>query len=491
MSLNKNGNDVVGLAVSYLNKKYNANIDTQYYSDIKTWRLWWEGYVDSVHSYMEVGVDNAPRKRKLFRLGMAKRITEDWAALLLNEKTTIAVEHTASGEFLQGKDGLGGALGANNFWAEGNELVEKAFAYGTGAFVVRAEGAKVGDNGAIIPDAECKPGIEYIDALGIIPLSIEKSRITEVAFVSEFTRLGKTCVYLETHTKGENGNYQIENEYFILDGGQLKPAELPEGVAPKIDTGSPLPWFALVYPNVTNNIRYNNGLGMSVYANALDNLLGVDIAFNNFLKDFKLGGKKVFYNKAMLQTNTEGKTITPDDVAQQLFQQVGDGMDFDAKQMVQEFNPSLRVAENKDGVQAQLDYLSFKCGMGTHRYQFENSGVKTATEYTGERQELVQHASRHMIPLEAAIKTLCVAILYIGKEFCGADCDPETAITVNFEDGFVIDDETRRERDRQDVRDGLMNDWEFRVRWYGETEAEAKAALNDLKTAQTNPFGFA
>lgn len=485
--------DAIGLAVEYLNKKLGANLSTEYYSHIREWRNWWENYVADFHSYRELGVDNAPRQREIFRMGMAKRVTEDWAALLLNEKTTIAVDDKASSEYLQGKEGeasMGGVLGDCNFWAEGNELIEKAFAYGTGAFIARANGAKVNKNGKIIPDVECKPGIEYLDGLSIIPLSVRESRITEVAFVSQFTERGKECVYLETHTKDVNGNYVIENEYFILDGSQLKKNDLPEGVAPKIETGSPLPWFALVYPNITNNIRCNNGLGMSVYANAIDNLKGIDIAFNNFVRDFKLGGKKVFYNKAMLQTNTKGKTITPDDVTQQLFQMVGDGMDFDAKAMVQEFNPSLRVTENKDGIQAQLDYLSFKCGMGTHRYQFESGGVKTATEYTGERQELVQHANRHMIVLEAAIKTLCAALLYIGKTFCGANVDPETAVTVNFEDGFVIDDETRRERDRQDVREGLMNAWEYRVKWYGETKEEAQAMLQGLQTAQTNPFGF-
>ena len=482
--------DVIGLAVNYLNEKLHTNIATEYYADIRTWRNWWEGYVKEVHSYRELGVDNAPRERKLYRMQMAKRVSEDWAALLLNEKTEIALEHKGSSLFLQGEDGTGGVLGYNNFWAEGNELIEKAFAYGTGAFVGRAEGAKVNSSGKVVADAECKVGIEYVDALSIIPLSVYKSKITECAFVSEFTDKGKQCCYLETHTKGENGNYIIENEYFTIDGGQLKKAELPEGIAPQIDTGSALPWFSIFYPNISNNIRYNNGLGISVYANALDNLLGVDMAYNNMLKDFKLGGKKVFYNKSMLKTNADGKTITPDDVAQQLFQQVGDGMDFDAKAMVQEFNPSLRVTENKDGIQAQLDYLSFKCGMGTHRYQFENGGVKTATEYTGERQELVQHANRHMIILESALKTLCQAILYIGKTFAGADCDPDTAITIKFEDGFVIDDETRRERDRQDVREGLMNAWEYRVKWYGETAEEAQAAVNGMRTAQDNPFSF-
>lgn len=486
--------DIISLAVGYLNKKYKTNIATEYYTNIRTWREWWEGYVKDVHSYRELGVDGAARLRELYRLGMAKRITEDWAALLLNEKTMIVAEDQNSSTWLLGDDseqGAGGVLGASNFWAEGNELLEKAFAYGTGAFVARADGAKVNESGGVVPDSECKAAIEYVDALSIIPLSVEKSRITEVAFVSEFTKRGKDFVYIETHTKGENGNYQIENEYFLLDGLEMKKAELPEGIAPKIDTGSPRPWFAFIYPNITCNIRTNNGLGMSIYANAIDNLKAVDIAYNNFVKDFKLGGKKVFYNKAMLQTNSEGKTITPDDVVQQLFQQVGDGMDFDAKQMVQEFNPSLRVQENKDGVQAQLDYLSFKCGMGTKRYQFQASGVKTATEYNGERQELVQHAQRHAIVLESALKTLCQALLYIGKAFCNANVDPDTPINIKFEDGFVIDKETTAAKDLQLVNSGILNPYEYRMKHFGETEEEAKAKLNEMQTQQNNPFSFA
>lgn len=489
--MDKYGNgDVVGLACEYLGKKYGCTLDTAYYNEIRTWRDWWRGYVKDAHSYKEIGVDGAPRERTMYRFGMAKRVCEDWAALLLNEKTTIAIEDGATSEWLQGEDGTGGVFKDANFWSEANELVEKAFAVGTGAFIARADGVKLSESGKVIPDSNCKASVEYLDALSIIPLSIERSKITEAAFVSEFKRKGKRCVYLETHTRNEAGNYQIENEYFLLDGGKLKKEELPEGLAPIIDTGSPRPWFALIYPNIAVNSEYCNGLGMSVYANASDNLKAVDIAFNNFVKDFKLGGKKVFYNKDMLQTNSEGKTITPDDVVQQLFQMVGDGTDFDAKTMVQEFNPSLRVQENKDGVQAQLDYLSFKCGMGTKRYQFTAAGVKTATEYSGERQELVQHATKHMTIIEAALKTLCAALLYIGKEFCDAPVDPDAPVVVAFEDGFIIDTQAAKEQDRIDVRDGLMLPWEYRVKWYGEDEATAKAALEGLQTAQENPFGF-
>ena len=486
--------NTIDIAVRYLNKKYNTEISTEYYAKIKEWRLWWEGYVKSVHSYREVQPNGQTKQRELYRLGMAKRITEDWASLLLNEKTTIVIEDENTRAWLLGAEneqGAGGVLNDSNFWAEVNELLEKAFAYGTGACVARADGLKVNDKGVVIPSEDCKASIEYVDALSIIPLSVEKSRITEVAFVSSKIKKGKEYIYIETHTKGENGNYIIENELFSVDGLELKKADLTDSIVPLIDTGSDIPWFSFVYPNSTCNIKECNGMGMSVYANALDCLKAVDIAYSNFVKDFILGGKKVFYNKSMLQTNSEGKTITPDDVVQQLFQQVGDGMDFDAKQMAQEFNPALRVQENKDGVQAQLDYLSFKCGMGTKRYQFNASGVKTATEYNGERQELVQHAQRHAIVLESALKTLCKALLYIGKAFCNAPVDYETPITVNFEDGFVIDDVAARENDRQDIRDGILQHWEYRVKWYGETEEEAKAAIDGMQTQQNNPFNFA
>lgn len=138
-------------AVEYLNKKYNTNIDTQYYTHIRTWRMWWEGYVKEVHSYRELGVDNAPRLRELYRLGMAKRITEDWASLLLNEKTGIVLEDKQSSDWLLGSDseqGAGGVLDENNFWAEGNELLEKAFGIWYGSICSKGRRSKSKQQGA-------------------------------------------------------------------------------------------------------------------------------------------------------------------------------------------------------------------------------------------------------------------------------------------------------------------------------------------------------
>lgn len=471
-------NDIIALVTEMLNKRYGAAIQTDYYANVRQWLSWWRGYDPEFHAYTQIGANGQKLRRRLYSMHMAKRICEDWAAVLLNEKTTFNISDENSSLFLQGEDGTGGVLGYTQFWHLGNELVEKAFATGTGAFVLRVQNASFSADGRIKPDSGAKIGIEYLDAMHIIPISVKAQKITEAAFVSEVYEHGKKYVYVEEHTLDGNGNYVIRNSYYRADDGGLQEAPLPPDIAGEIYTGSDIPWFAIVRPNIANNCPNENGLGISVYGNAMDALRGVDLAYNNTNRDIYLGGKKVFYNKSMLATTPNGGTIAPDDVIQQLFQQIGDDDNFDAQSMIQEFNPTLRAQENRDSVQAQLDYLSFLCGLGTHRYQFNgtsNQTIKTATEYHGNKQELVQMAAKHMILIEAAIKSVCRCILYIGAEICGEPVDPEAEITVNFEDGYIVDDDSRRERDRQDVRDGLMSKWEYRVKWYGESEEEARA----------------
>lgn len=233
----------------------------------------------------------------------------------------------------------------------------------------------------------------------------------------------------------------------------------------------------------------NLGLGCSIFSQAVDNLKGVDIAYNNFNRDLWLGGKKVFYNRELTKTigvDKDGKPIylAPDDMLQQLFVSVGDEFTED-KKLVHEFNPDLRVADNRDAVQAQLDYLSFKCGMGTRHYRFSGSmGASpiTATQYTGEKQELKQNAAKHGIVIEQAIQSIVRAILWAGKNILGQPVDPETAIVVIFSDGYIVSDDEKKAEDRQDIISGIMQRWEYRVKWYGEDEATAKA-----KTQPTGP----
>ncbi len=149
----------------------------------------------------------------------------------------------------------------------------------------------------------------------------------------------------------------------------------------------------------------------------------------------------------------------------------------DENTLIHEFNPDLRTEANKESVQAQLDYLSFKVGLGTKHYQFNAGSVVTATQYMGDKQELIQNASKHYIAVERFLQQLVRAVLWAGREILQQPVNPDAAVVVNFEDSYIIDKESERQRDQQEVRDGLMNKWEYRVKWYGEDEATAKAML--------------
>ncbi|HWQ90251.1 MAG TPA: hypothetical protein VN673_01175, partial [Clostridia bacterium] len=367
----------------------------------------------------------------------------------------------------------GGVFGATRFWQRGNALDEKAFATGTGAVVLRMRGMRQMEDGRAAADPGARIAMEFLPATYIIPLTVREEQIIDVAFASDVLVQGKKYIYLETHVLKEGG-YTITNRYLRQEQGNLLEEPLPLGMAPVWNTGSDIPLFSIVSPNIVNNVGESYGLGISIFANAIDNLMGVDLAYNNFCRDFKLGGKKVFVNQSLTKRDEHGNVVTPDDVAQQLFTVVGNTDITAEKELIHEFNPQLRVQENIDGVQGQLDYLSFKVGFGTKHYQFNGSSIVTATQYTGDKQELVQNASKHYIAVEAFMKSLVRSILWAGKEVCGQKVNPDAKVTVNFEDSYIIDKESERQRDREDVRDGLMQKWEYRVKWYGEDEETAK-----------------
>ena len=167
---------------------------------------------------------------------------------------------------------------------------------------------------------------------------------------------------------------------------------------------------------------------------------------------------------------------SPDSVRQQLFVHTP-GSDPDEEPDWHEYNPDLRVEANSRAVQDALDYFSFKTGLGTHHYQFCSGAVKTATEYTGDRQDMVQHANRHQIEIEAALLRILRALLWAGKTLLGAPIDPDTPLAINFDDSYITDTGTRRETDRQDVRDGLWPKYRYLMEWRGLSEDDARRAV--------------
>lgn len=473
--------------ITWLNNKLGIDLSAEYYSNhIDVWHSWWQGYYEPFHRY-KFNNGKAVSNRKMFTLKMGKKVCEDWASILLNEKTKLVVSSDKTNKFLQGEKETGGILGGNDFWLQANRLIEKAFYSGTGAVVIHARNVYINGSGYVSGNESTKLSFNYLSAEYIIPLSFSGGKITEAAFCSEETVKGKKYMLLELHTIGNDGNYIIENYRFTYDYNSLQETELQAGVAKSINTRSPVPWFSIIMPNIENNIKDNNGLGISVLHGAIDCLQAVDLSFNGFATDFKLGQKKVFMYKDLLGIGEDGEEIVPDDVNQQLFCYIDKDLTGENKKdLIQEFNPELRVDETTKGVQSALDYLSFKVGLGNKHYQFNSGSVVTATQYSGDKQDLIQNAHKHYIAVETFLLGFIKSILWIGKNILNADIDENTDMEIVFDKSVVIDEAAERLQDKQDVNDGVMAKWEYRMKWYGETEEEAKAIINEIEQGSSD-----
>ena len=134
-----------------------------------------------------------------------------------------------------------------------------------------------------------------------------------------------------------------------------------------------------------------------------------------------------------------------------------------------------------------LDLFSFKCGLGFHRYKFETGNITTATEYTGSRQDLVQSANKNQISIETALIGIVRGILWAAKNLLGAEVDPDTPISVNWDDSYITDAETRMGQMRDDALSGLLPRYKYLAARYGVSEEEARKLAEEARTENQQP----
>ena len=417
----------------YLGRRLNTTISCDFYHNIKLWRDWYKGYSREFHHYTDYnGKETIEMDR--YSLKMAKKVCEDWANLLFNEKTVVTSSDARADKILKN------ILGSESFKLGMNNLIEKSFALGTGAVILRRKDDRI--------------DFDFVGADSIIPISFKDGEIDEVAFASDFYYRGKRYTYLECHLKDHEGNYVITNEYLDDVFGV---ADLKTGVLPKVYTKSAVPWFAIIKPNIVNNLNDATPLGVSVYANAIDVLKGVDLAYDNLCTDFFLGGKMIMMNETVIAKEEGGRRIPPQFSRKRLFMSMGDSI-IDGK-MYEEYNPALRVDENTKGVYTQLSLLSSLCGLGENFYKSNFNEIKTATEVISENSSLFRCVKKHEIIIEKAIVTLAKAVL----DVFGIDAE----VSVIFDDSIIEDTASKREQDFKDVEAGLMEKEEYVKKYHG------------------------
>lgn len=456
---------------------YKNLVSADWYTRISEWREWYKGETDWHKYHIYNGIKRSEHTRR--SLGMAKKVCEDKADLLLNERVQIVVTPKASAEVNRAQEILDSVLEDNNFWVQGNQLMETANSLGTGAFVEFL--------------SEVSPGIkrvvvDYIPADYIFPLSWSNGKITECAFASTYTG-GKDGVntYINLHVL-DKGKYVIYNNVYDKDG---KAIELPPGMLPEVKTGSAVPLFQIIKPNIVNNLCDDNPMGLSIFANAIDVLKGIDLVYDSYQNEFVLGKKRIFVDASLCKQTSnldaDGNSRPIFDPKDTVFYNYP-GEDKPEKQIT-ESNMTLRVADHRMALQDSLDILSEKCGFGRGYYKFDADNVRTATEIISQNSQLYRKIRKDEILLESALVGLAKAILHLSS-YAG-----EVEVSVNFDDSIIEDTNAKAQRAMLEYQQGLIDEIEYHMQVHGMDEEAAAEFVSKMRKrspppVNTDPFNL-
>lgn len=458
----------------YLNKAGYDTVDASFYSLIRVWKSWYIGDVNKFHRYkMYNGKDHVPCRR--LSLGMAKKLSEDIADLLLNERVQITIQDETTNEFVMN------VLDDNNFSVIGNDYQERKAYTGTVAYVPYLDNIEVSEDGVVIPGDEGKIEINYVSASNIYPLSWCNGYISECAFVFPKVIKTKKYAHIQLHIL-KDGMYVIENHVVECSTGAGR--EIPaeswrdlhgfEIMSEKIHTGSPERQFVIDRLNIANNSDRDNPMGVAIFANSIDVLRGLDTVYDSYINEFILGKKRIFAAPELLGVDVLGNPVfDPNDV---VFYQLPEGYLKDGGRPLETVDMNLRADEHEKAINDNLNMLSMKCGFGQNHYKFENGSVQTATQVISENSDMYRSINKHELILEPVLDELIRIIARLGRVI-GVNTNPDTDIVINFDDSIIEDKQAERQSDRQDVSMGVMSHAEYRAKWYGETLEEAQSKL--------------
>lgn len=400
-------------------------------------------------------------KRERVSLCPAWLASAEWSSLLMQEQTSISSGNAGRARFI--------ADHFANFAMDEADNVARAFGLGTMGWA--CEPRNVTDS-YVTPDAEI--GVRAYDATQIIPLTYSDSDCTQCAFVARVEIGGRDYDQCQMHVV-VGGERHIVTQLF--DAKTRKPASA-EGILPDFNTHAKKQTFALFKVAVPNDHYGCCAMGASVFDKATGAIKAVDEAHTSFIDHLRVGRPKMFVDKHLVETKTERGEDGSVTKTLYAFGEAGDTVftmqkGEDGKQ-IDVVQPDLRVDANTEAINTALRELSLLCGFGNGYFSWDaHTGLKTAKEVSADNSMLARSIKKHQNAMRKAITTLVDGYIDLCVHVRG-DKVPDGDVTVTFDDGIITDTTTDKEQMIAEIGAGIASEWEYRVRFYGESPEEAQ-----------------
>ena len=449
---------------------------------IDIWESWYKGKVRKFHNYY---IYNGQCKVKMEKKSMqgAKKVSEDWADLLFNDKVTINLKNDIDTK------ALNKILQKNNSKVIINQGLEKSFAIGTGALIVSVQDIEQEENILDVTNARIK--LEFVECKKIVPLTWENKKISECAFVTTKYKKGQMYIYIAMHVLNKDGNYVIKNYMFKGKYNSFVEVseEEKEGFIDEFNTKSNIPWFTIITPNICNNIDSETPFGLSIYANAIDTLMSLDNAYDGLDNEVIIGRRRTFVAEEMMtfDSGEQKMVFDPNDIS---VYRMPKGFTKDS--MIEHDDANLRTEQYINTVNYQLNILSSKVGFGQERYKFDGQAIQTATGVISENSDMFRTIKKHEQVLRDSLITIIKAIAYASSTFTSTIIDA-TEVTIDFDDSIIEDKGAEQVRAMQEVSQGLRSKQSYMEKYRNLNKQQAQEELDTIqqeKMSNQEAFGF-
>ena len=483
----------------------------QFYNyGIIIWKWLWKGFYKLWHVIPCPTIANPKAQRTLYRMNMAKALCAEMAGLVWGEECTVNVSINGRESTDKNPDPLNKFIQKtfcnNAFHEKMQESIEEGLALGGNALKTWAE-SRHDENGNEVPDSR-KIMIGYAMADQFIPIAWDNARITEGIFISRIAKGGYYYTRLEWHTwNGET--YIIRNELYrseIQKGSNPDESQDILGVRyplseiyPYLEEETVIPveesLFTYWRTPIANNLDDNSPLGMSIYGNSLETLHALDICFDSFVREFRLGKKRIIVPARAVRTVVDPQTGKPCryfDANDETYEALASDTPEDLK--ITDNSVEIRVEEHVAALNAFLSILCLQTGFSPGTFTFDqHQGLKTATEVVSEDSKTYKTIKTIQKQIKPAIEHLVrniidVAILYEMTDENGTQISslvaPGYNVNIVFDDGITQDRQTNLNEGVMLVGAGLLSKYTFMTDpKYGQglTPEQAEEELNRIK----------
>lgn len=249
-----------------------------------------------------------------------------------------------------------------------------------------------------------------------------------------------------------------------------------------LNTEGPLfGWFRVA---AANTVDVDSPMGASVFAKAEDTIKRADIQYSTLLWEYKGATLAIYVDPTAMKSKLtgDGKMVVPE-LDDRMFRMLDAraGKDTD---LFSVFSPAIRDENYIRGLNQLLIRIEDQCGLSRGTLSDANSvDARTATELKIVRQRSYATIADNQKALERCLRDV-VRAMDKYADLYGLAPEGDYEVSFEWDDSIVTDMSQQLEERLALMSAGVVSKQEFRQWYFGETEAQAAAAIEKLQQEQ-------